>query len=152
MSSALRNAKVAKSSKRANKSRSSSRGSKPGERRGGRQKGTSNKRTVDLVAAIAAAGCDPNAPFLFWARVLASGLKPKNARDAEEFLIGHGEGGEAIWSRPTARMLDDAAEGLAPYLAPKRKPVDAQGDDTERFVVELVDFASLPPSGVGVKR
>jgi hypothetical protein len=36
------------------------RGSKPGERRGGRQKGTPNKKTVLLNAAIKAAGSEPN--------------------------------------------------------------------------------------------
>ena len=35
------------------------RGSKPGERRGGRQKGTPNKRTVEVQQRLTELDCDP---------------------------------------------------------------------------------------------
>src|SRR5688572_8513947 len=35
------------------------RGSQPGERRGGRQKGTPNKRTLEVIERLAQLNCDP---------------------------------------------------------------------------------------------
>lgn len=76
------------------------RGSKPGERRGGRVKGTKNKRTAAVEAAVSASGLTPLEYML------------KVMRDDQQSLA--------------TRM--DAAKGAAPYVHAKLASVEHNGN------------------------
>jgi hypothetical protein len=78
-----------------------------GHKTGGRTKGTPNKATVAKEAEIAASGLTP---LDFMLNVL---------RDEDRAF--------------EARM--DAAKAAAPYVHPKRAPVDGKGDDASGVVV-----------------
>jgi hypothetical protein len=75
-------------------------GSKPGERRGGRQRGSPNKRTLDVIDRLAALKCDP----LEGMAKLA--MDKSNAPELR------------------GRMYAE----LAQYVAPKRKALEHSGD------------------------
>lgn len=87
--------------------KNSGRGSKPGERRGGRQRGTPNKRTAEVAAAIAATGMTP-------LEYLTSVFQDSGADEARRI---------------------DAAKAAAPYVHPKRAPVDSDGKDTAQTII-----------------
>ena len=84
------------------------RGSKPGERRGGRQKGTPNKRTVEVQQRLTELDCDP---------IQGMALI---AMDPEATLELRG------------RMFAE----LAAYIAPKRKAVEHTGADGAPIAVQ----------------
>jgi hypothetical protein len=82
-----------------------------GYKTGGRTKGTPNKRTADVIAKLAALGCDPIEGM---ARIAMDGANPVELR---------------------ARMYTE----LAGYVAPKCKAVDWSGEeDAEAAPTELV--------------
>jgi hypothetical protein len=80
-----------------------------GQKTGGRVKGTPNKATAAKEAEIAASGLTP---LDFMLEVL---------RDTDRAF--------------DARM--DAAKAAAPYVHPKRAPVDSKGDDASGIVVVI---------------
>lgn len=90
-------------------------GSAPGERRGGRAKGTKNKRTAAVEAAIAASGLTPLEYMLS--------------------VLNNAENSLAV------RM--DAAKGAAPYVHAKLSSIDVGGKEGKPIQVEIVDFASM---------
>ena len=47
-----------------------------GLKTGGREKGTPNRRSLEIAEVLAQNGFDPDAPWLYWARVLKSHLTP----------------------------------------------------------------------------
>ncbi len=83
------------------------RGSKPGERRGGRQKGTPNKRTLEVRERLAELNCDPLAGMA--AIAMDEGNPPE--------LRG--------------RMYAE----LAQYVAPRLKAVERSGEMGPQEVV-----------------
>lgn len=117
---------------------------------GGRLAGTPNRRTVEVLETLRAAGFSAEMPFLYWARVLRAGLAPRTAK-AEKFLIGHDESGAPIWDRPSPAMMQDAARELAAYTAPKLKAIELSGANGEPLEVRLLNLEQLPASGIGVK-
>src|SRR3990167_1059088 len=115
-----------------------------GLKTGGREKGTPNRRSLEIAEVLAQNGFDPDAPWLYWARVLKSHLTPPpkqraDGRDgvdkAEQFFQGRvtlsdGEAGthqEEVWNRATADMADKAAKGLAPYIRPQLMRIQGTG-------------------------
>ena len=84
------------------------RGSKPGERRGGRQKGTPNRRTVEVQTRLSELDCDP-----------IQGMA----------LIAMDEG------NPPELRGKMFAE-LAMYIAPKRRATELTGADGAAIAVE----------------
>ena len=98
--------------------KASNRGSKPGERRGGRAKGAPNNKTAAKIAAIEASGLTP---LDFMLQVLRD--------DNNELPI---------------RM--DAAKNAAPYVHPKRSPIDGEGNDAG-LVVNV--YTGVPRGGAG---
>ena len=94
------------------------RGSKPGERRGGRQKGTPNRRTLEVQQRLAELDCDP-----------IQGMA----------LIAMDEGNPP---ELRARMFAE----LAQYVAPRLKSVELSGADGAPIAVqqhERIDVAVL---------
>lgn len=120
----------------------------------GRKKGSLNKRTVEVLEILQRNGYDPHAPFLYWARVLASAMRSKPAKGAdkaEKFyqgVITISDGSEAgahvheVWARASADMANAAAANLAQYIAPKRatvridfrKPHDMSDDELDAAI------------------
>ncbi len=86
---------------------------KGGPKVGGRQKGTPNKATATKAAAIAASGLTPLDYLL---DVL---------RNTENDLA----------------VRVDAAKAAAPYVHPKRAPVDGEGKEQRLIVVASSDWA-----------
>ncbi len=84
------------------------RGSKPGERRGGRQKGTPNKRTVEVQQRLSELDCDP---------IQGMALIAMDASNPPELR---------------GRMFAE----LAAYIAPKRKAVEHTGADGAPIAVQ----------------
>ena len=89
-------------------------GSKPGERRGGRQKGTPNKKTLDVANCLQALGCDP-----------IKGMA----------LIAMDEGN-------TPELRGKMFSELAQYIAPKRKAVEHSTDPDAPMQLEVAWAAS----------
>jgi hypothetical protein len=87
--------------------KNSNRGSRPGERRGGRTKGTPNKRTAEVEAAIKSTGMTP-------LEYLTSVYQDVNQDEAKRI---------------------DAAKAAAPYVHPKRAPINADGEDAAGITV-----------------
>lgn len=87
--------------------KNSNRGSKPGERRGGRTKGTPNKKTAEAVEAIKATGMTP-------LEYLTSVYQDITADEAKRI---------------------DAAKAAAPYVHPKRAPINSDGEDAAGITV-----------------
>jgi hypothetical protein len=75
-------------------------GSKPGERRGGRQRGSPNKRTLEVIDKLAALRCDPITGMAKLA------MDRNNAPELRGRMYGE----------------------LAQYVAPKRKALEHSGD------------------------
>jgi hypothetical protein len=90
-------------------------GAKPGERRGGRQRGTPNKRTLEVAERLAALRCDP---ITGMARIAMNRKNPVELR---------------------ARMFAE----LAQYIAPKRKALEHSGD-SGTIEALLARIGSLP--------
>ena len=84
-------------------------GSKPGERRGGRQKGTPNKRTLDVADRLKTLGCDP-----------IEGMA----------LIAMDESN-------TPELRGKMFSELAQYIAPKRKAVEHSTDPDAPMKLEV---------------
>jgi hypothetical protein len=86
-------------------------GSKPGERRGGRQRGSPNRRNVEVVHKLTALDCDPIAGM---AQIALGEKNPVELR---------------------ARMF----AGLAQYVALKRKAVEhsAQAGTIEALLARI---------------
>lgn len=87
------------------------RGAKPGQRFGGRQKGTPNKKSLDISEKIKKLGCDPF-----------------------EGMIKIAE--EALLSKDLA-LAGNMYKELAQYIAPKRKAVDISTDNESAAVREV---------------
>ena len=88
------------------------RGSRPGERRGGRQRGTPNRRTVEVTERLAELGRDP-----------IEGMT-RLAMD------------ESLDPAPRGRMFSE----LAQYVAPKRKAIEHSDDTTSwEFLLDMLD-------------
>ena len=84
------------------------RGSKPGERRGGRQKGTPNRRTLEVQQRLSELDCDP---IQGMARIA---MNPEASLELQ------------------GRMYAE----LAMYIAPKRKSVEHTGADGAPIAVQ----------------
>ena len=91
----------------------------PRQKTGGRQKGTPNKRTVELAEKLAEMGFDPVATLVAIARDPSA----------------------------TPELRAHCAADLLPYLYPRRKAVELSGDDgpAELIVRWAGDMPSLPP-------
>ncbi len=143
-------AKVAAKSRAAGpRKKVASRGSKKGERRGGRQPGTRNKRTVELMDALAAAGYDPEAdnPVVWMFKVYTGQMT------MPVVVTGVGKDGpvnmiENVPLEPALRVKCMAE--VAQYLFPKRKAVEVAGVDGAPIQVLFLNLDELEGSGVGV--
>lgn len=96
------------------------RGSAPGERRGGRQKGTPNRRTTKLAAAVQAA-----TERLASADLDAHGLLCAVYRD-EDFPID---------------LRVEAARAALPFEKPRLATIDLGNKDGQPLVVNVLRFA-----------
>ena len=117
---------------------------------GGRRAGTPNKRAVELRAALEAAGMGSvhDHPVLWMFKVYTGQvLFPA--------VVTEGRGKDkttAVIEIPaSAEVRKGCAAEVAAYLEPKRRPVDAQGDDSDKLVIKMLNLAELEPSGIGVK-
>ena len=127
-------------------------GSKPGERRGGRQKGTPNKRTVELIERAEASGITMPADMML---ALAKDAYERWLlhRDPQTGLClvptwreGAGEEPEKIeiidWGK---RAMGYAAE-CAPYYHPTMKAIEATHDVTDTFEALVREIVRGTPS------
>lgn len=100
-----------------------------GERIGGRQKGTPNKRTLEVKARLEELGCDPIESLV------------RLAKDAEQRAARMREGME---HNPHADPNDEAKlafqcyKELAGYFAPKLKAIEHSGQVDTAPVVNVI--------------
>ena len=126
------------------------RGSKKGEHRGGRQKGTPNKRTLELREALEAAGLnDENHPVVMMFRVYTGEITmPVVVRKTD---------GDDSWNEVEDVPLAPAVRvkcmsEVAQYLEPKRKAIELSSPDGKPLEVVMLRLEELVPSGVGVNK
>lgn len=115
----------------------------------GRAAGTPNRRTVEVMETLQAAGFNPDAPFLLWAELLTEGMKPQGDEN-KTYLVGHDNEGGAIYGRPPLTLMHQAAKELASYIAPKRRAIELAGADGGPIKVLMINLDELEASGVGV--
>ena len=86
---------------------------------GGRQKGTPNKRTVEVLALLDKMKCSP---IELLAQIVNASIK-------QEIIVRDNEGKpHKVIMPPTLDQRLSAARELAQYVAPKRKAVELTGD------------------------
>jgi hypothetical protein len=136
-------------------------GPAPGNRGGGRQKGTPNKDTRDVLAHLAALGCDPIAGM---AQIAMCNVPCLNCKGSGEASYRDGktvpDGSEGAVKSFCLRCLGDGLEPvpvdlrakmfaeLAQYVAPKRKAVEHSGPDGDAIPHEhlhVIDISKLTP-------
>jgi hypothetical protein len=95
------------------------RGSKPGERRGGRQKGTKNRRTAEIEAAVAATGLTPKEYML---KIMRDDTLELDQRFA-------------------------AAKAVAPYCHSQLASVHHDGEGLTAVLAEPIEIVLVAPKG-----
>jgi hypothetical protein len=118
------------------------RGARKGEKRGGRKAGVPNKRTLELRAALEAAGLSVEThPVVMMYRVYTGEITmPVLVRQTD---------GDETWNEVQDVPLEPALRvrcmaEVAQYLEPKRKAVEMSTPDGKPLQVTLVDSRSLP--------
>jgi hypothetical protein len=116
------------------------RGAAPGERRGGRAKGTVNKRTRDLIAILDSHGYCPLAD-LIWGSAVA---KKEYERVSEIYDAIQAKRVDADIKTPLQDMapvylkqICDNAVDMLPYLYPKRKSIELEGEASDSLTALL---------------
>lgn len=104
------------------------RGPKPGERPSGRQKGTPNRRTADLKAAVAAACGEDYDPVVGMARIDKFGLIDVYDPVTRQLV-------DVIPVDPVLRQR--CAKEVAEYLHPKRKAIDISTPPGEEINIRI---------------
>jgi len=118
-----------------------------GTRVGGRQKGTPNKITTSIAEKLAAWACDP---FKTLAAIADGDLTCNVCRGKGKTRYQAANDGDRTFERvcqscygSTFEKVSPAERGktagdLAGYIASKRKPVDQDGDATDKVLVRVV--------------
>ena len=114
----------------------------------GRKAGTPNRRTVELMDALHAAGYDPEQdnPIVWMFKVYTGELTMPVAT-----VIDKETGEREIEDVPLEPALRvKCMSEVAQYLFPKRKAVEVTGKDGEVLKVYFLNLGELEASGVGV--
>lgn len=117
---------------------------KPGEKRAataGRRRGTTNKRTLDLVCHLEDLGFDPVAKLV---------LIFSDAMDDYATLRGKTVAPGNDTAAGFLKIAESACADIMPYMYPKRKAVEVTGEDGKdlfqsfgQFVKNLADDGKL---------